>query len=202
MTIRQKGKMDNILQILNQPIITTLLSLSIGGYLLKLISDHRAHKDSIREKSIELINEVGENFNNVMGRIFGYIRRGDFSNIAQDDDLNSKLGKLFTNRLNVEIKSQAYLRSKDFSKKYESLVFEFKEISMYMDKLSKGTDKKKINSEVLRHMQSLSDNWPIEKERSFTDDVKPEYKELAEWTTMVSRRVSWLLSFYLSKALK
>ena len=193
--------MDTVFLFLNQPIIITLLSLAIGGYFLDVISDRRAKKAIIREKSIDLISEVGNNFNSVVSRIFGHIRTGNLK-VKQDNKLKDRIGILFTNRLNVMVKSKAYLRSKDFAHKYETLVFELNDIYEYMDKLSKDLGRENTISEILIHIQTLSNAWPLENENIFTNNVEPEYKELADWATMVSKRVRWLLSSYLTRVLK
>ena len=102
--------MDKLLTFLSQPIIVTLLSLLIGSYLFTLLAERR---EKIRDKAIQLIEEVGSDLNAVFSRTIGRIKLGDF-NVERDSPLTEKKGLLFTKRFSVRIRSESYLKNKDF----------------------------------------------------------------------------------------
>ena len=81
--------MDKLLTFLSRPIIVTFFSLLIGSYFFTLLSERRAKREKIREKSIQLIEEVGNDLNAVFSRIIGHIRLGDF-NIEANSSLIEK----------------------------------------------------------------------------------------------------------------
>ena len=66
--------MDKLLTFLSQPIIVTLLSLLIGSYLFTLLAERRAKREKIREKAIQLIEEVSSDLNAVFSRTIGRIK--------------------------------------------------------------------------------------------------------------------------------
>ena len=55
--------MNSIIDFINQPIVISLITITVGGYLLNLISDRRSMNDKLRDKSIEFITNAGNNIN-------------------------------------------------------------------------------------------------------------------------------------------
>jgi hypothetical protein len=192
--------MNSLFDILNSPLVLTLLSLTIGGFLLGLLSDRRARKDKIRDKSIELLTEIGENINEVSSLLYGSIRREE--TLSQPHrTLNEKVGILISQRMGIQVRSEAYLESKDFYKKYEFLIWELYFIRNALESLSKEHDFNQVTSKVQKRINFLHETWPLEDE-SLNEDHKPPYRELFLWTQMIVNRAANLLSSNLKSALK
>ncbi|MBM0743822.1 hypothetical protein JOY44_19735 [Phormidium sp. CLA17] len=192
--------MNKLLIFLSQPIIITLLSLLIGSYLFTLLAERRAKREKSREKAIQLIEEVGNDFNAVFARIIGRVRLGNF-NIERDSPLNEKRGLLFTKRFSVRIKSEAYLRNKDFWKKYDYLVFEIDKIITVMKSTTEVADVQEIVKEIRRHQQKLFHEWTIDEDRR-EPNVSSLSDELEIWHRMIWDRAVWLLSTNLKAELR
>ncbi|MCY7321555.1 MAG: hypothetical protein LH660_07085 [Phormidesmis sp. CAN_BIN36] len=194
--------MDKLLTFLSQPIIITLLSLLIGSYLFALLAERRAKREKIREKAIQLIEEVGNDLNAVFSRIIGRVRLGNF-NIEKDSPLNEKRGLLFTKRFSVRIKSEAYLKNKDFWQKYDYLVFEIDKIITVMRSITELADAQKIVQEIREHQQRLFHEWTIDEERyKHKPNASSPSDELEVWHRMIWDRAVWLLSTNLKAELR
>ncbi|MGK2959536.1 MAG: hypothetical protein ACSLFB_14335, partial [Acidimicrobiales bacterium] len=150
--------MNLIIDLLNQPIVLTLLSLIIGGYLLSLIADRRARKDKVREKAIEFLTEVGDDINIVASLIYEQLWTED----AQDSSiLKEKIGVLFTKRISVQVKSQAYLNSEDFYRQYNLLVWEFEGVRYFLSKLETEDIPEQIIIQIQKRRNRLNESWLI-----------------------------------------
>ena len=68
--------MNAIIEFINQPFFVSLLTITVGSYLLNLITDRRSRNDKLREKSIDFITNAGNNINNFYPRIYEQLRRG------------------------------------------------------------------------------------------------------------------------------
>lgn len=194
--------MDKLLTFLSQPIIVTLLSLVIGSYLFTLLAERRAKREKIREKAIQLIEEVGNDLNAVFSRIIGHIRLGDF-NIERDSSLTEKKGLLFTKRFGVRIRSESYLKNKIFWQRYDYLVFETDSIITVMKSITEVEDTQEIIREIREHQQRLFHEWPIDKERyKSASNASSLSDELKVWHSMIWDRAVWLLSTNLKAELR
>src|SRR5205085_10299200 len=129
--------MNEIFAILNKPLILTILTLSIGSYLFSRLSERRTKKDKIREKAIQLLEDVGTDVNAAISSIYGRIRTQDFE-IKPDSFIDEKRKALFNKRFSVRIRSSVYLKSEEFWKEYEQVTFEIDKIVLFMDTLSKN----------------------------------------------------------------
>jgi Asp-tRNA(Asn)/Glu-tRNA(Gln) amidotransferase A subunit family amidase len=186
--------------ILNEPIIITLLTLSVGGLLFNGLTAHRARKEKIREKAIELLEEVGRDLNSAISLIFGRIRNNSFV-IENDSPFEEKRRELFTKRFTVRIRSKTYLKSDEFWQKYERLMFELDRIIRLIKSLSKDYDLVKLVSEIQEKKKRLEQDWPIG-ESAFNSNYDPPSNELEEWTHMVFNRAVWLLTVNLKIVLE
>jgi hypothetical protein len=113
--------MDSIINFLNSPFFLTLVSLTVGGYLLTFLSDRRARKDKIRDKAIELLEETGQDINVLTGRLYGQLRYKRIE-VGPGSFLSDALGTLFTKRLSNRVLSEAYFDSPKYSRQYLSTV--------------------------------------------------------------------------------
>lgn len=193
--------MDAFLEFLDKPIVVTLLSLTLGGYLLSLLSDRRARKDKIRDKAIELLTEVGSDVNRVTGSLFGYLRSGRVQ-IPRDSDLNRAMGNLFLKRMSIRVRSQAYLGSEDFSQKYDTLVWQLRRLMDAMGTLAGEDDLDQVVADIRNRKKRLGDAWPLDEEEVRLESREPPFDELLAWTEMIVHRATHLLSTYLKSSLK
>jgi hypothetical protein len=194
--------MDKLLTFLSQPIIITLLSLLIGSYLFTLLAERRSKREKIREKAIQLIEEVGNDLNAVFSRVIARIRFSNF-NIEKDSPLTEKQGLLFTKRFSVKIRSESYLKNKDFYKKYDYLVFEIDKIVTVMKSITDMEDVQEIIREIREHQQKLFHEWTIDEERyQPKSNASSLSDELKVWHRMIWDRAVWLLSTNLKAELR
>jgi len=192
--------MDTVFALLNQPIVLALLSLTIGGYLLSLLSDRRARKDKIREKAIELLTEVGDNINAVTARLFGILRSKKVQ-LQKGSDLDEKIGRLFIRRMSVQVRSKAYLNSEEFYRRYEYLVWQLRRVRDSLVTLSGEYDLEQETAKIQAQKKRLLDFWPLEDELQATEG-EPPFSELLSLTQMIVNRAVWLLSSNLKSVLK
>ena len=190
---------------LNQPIVLTLLSLTIGGYLLSLLSDRRARKDKIRDKAIELITEISNDVNAVTAHLFGIIR----SQAVQGRDfalLNERVGHLLTQRMSVRVRSAAYLKSEEFYPKYNIVVWELRRVREFLirlSELSEGAEVEQLITEVQHWQNWLSQAWPFEiKKKVERPELYIPFDEFYNWGEMLVDRATWLFTSNLKSALK
>jgi hypothetical protein len=190
--------MREFLTFLNQPIVGTLLTLAIGGYLFSRITERKTRKDKIREQAISFLEEVGNDMNWILSRIFGRIRRKDF---GVDATIDEKRVELFEKRFSVRIKSKAYLESKDFSEKYEAITFEISLIVKYIRSLSTTYDLGKVITDIQKHKERIAADWPLTEEE-LESKREPPWNELETWAEMIWNRATLLLSTNLEVVIK
>jgi hypothetical protein len=192
--------MNTFFDFLNQPFILTMISLTIGGFLLGLLSDRRARKDKIRDKAIELLTEIGENINEVSSLLYGPIRREE--PLSQPHrTLNEKIGILISQRMGIRVRSEAFLKSNDFYGKYELLIWQLYRIRETLEAISKEDDPNQAAAKVQKRINYLRETWPLKNE-SLDEDHKSPYRELFLWTQMIVNRAAYLLSSHLKSAVK
>lgn len=62
--------MTSIIEFLNQPIVVTLITLSIGSILLNVIADRTSRKNKLRDEAIEFLTETGTEINSVVSTMY------------------------------------------------------------------------------------------------------------------------------------
>jgi hypothetical protein len=122
--------MNSILDFLNQPIVLTLVTLTVGSYLLNLVTERRARKDKLREKTIDFLSEAGNNINQFLTHVYRQLRT---NNIELDQAIADGLKELHSKRIGIQVGSQAYLNSKDFPKQYYQLLDELGGVVLCID---------------------------------------------------------------------
>ena len=78
----------------------------------------RATRDARRDKSVAFLEETSKQINDVLTDIFRYTKA---SQKPPDDSLRKTSSALFKQRLDVAIRSEAYLQSSTFPKQYDEL---------------------------------------------------------------------------------
>ncbi|MBV9924758.1 MAG: hypothetical protein JOZ96_06915 [Acidobacteria bacterium] len=192
--------MKDILEFLSQPIITSLLTLTMGSYLLTWLTERRSKKDKIREKALQLFEEVGSDFNAILSMSYGHIRNSNFK-IHKDSPLDVKRAELFTKRFSVRIKSKAFLGSDEFWQRHEQLTFEIDRLVRLMMSLSDDDDPAEVIKTIREHQERLAKKWPFE-ERPEHSPYPPPSNELVIWVDMIWDRAVWLLGENLDQVLR
>ena len=192
--------MEQVLTLLSKPIVLTLLTLTIGSYLFARLTERRSKREKIREKALQLLDDVGNDLNSVISLMYGHIRNGDFQ-IQESSPVNDRRAGLFTKRFSVRIKSKVFLRSDEVWRRYEQLTFEIDKIVRFMCSLSKDYDVPDVIKTIKEHQARFAKDWPFE-ERATHSKYTPPSDELVIWTDMVWDRSVWLLGENLNTILR
>jgi hypothetical protein len=192
-----ESTMNSFFVFLNQPFVLTIMSLTIGGFLVRLLSDRRARNDKIRDKAIELLTEIGENINEATSLLYGPIRREE--PLSQPHrTLDEKIEILVNQQMGIRVRSEAFLKSNDFYVKYNSLIWQLSRIRDILEALSKEHDSNQVAAQVQKRIDNMREAWPLNDESLKEDHISP-YRELFLWTQMiVNRAVDLLLSHLMS----
>ena len=188
--------------VVDKPIFRTLLTLFVGGYLLKTISDSRAKKDKIREKAIEFLEETGSDINSVFSMIYGCLRSNNLT-IVVNSELYKKRGELFTKRFLVRIRSKAYFKKDIFWKQYDDIVWELHHIVNFMvENTSRDYETDDIVNLIESNIARFKKDYPFHNDRKPNNKFNSPVKELFIWTEMVWDRANYLIANYLENSLK
>jgi len=184
---------DHLLVFLSRPVVLSALTLAFGSYLLTRFTERRAKRDKIREKALQLLEDVGNELNSVISIIYGHIRTSQFE-IQKDSPVNEKRSGLFIKRFSVRIRSQVFLESDEFWQRYDQLTFEIDKIVRLMGTLSANYDLAEVAERIKQHQMRFAASWPFD-ERSTHSKYPPPSDELVIWADMVwDRSVSLLTS--------
>ncbi len=190
--------MEYVLNFLSKPIVLTLISLTIGSYLFTRLTEIRSKKEKIREKSLQLLEEVGTDVNSVISSIYGHIRDGNFQ-IQRKSPLDQKRGDLFRKRFSVRIRSEVFLNSDEFWQRYEDLTFELDSLVRFMMSLSKEYELESVVNQIKAKQEQFAISWPDQKERSLNPKYPPPSGELKIWADMIWDRANSLIVTNLNK---
>jgi hypothetical protein len=189
--------MDMILSVLNQPIVLTLVSLLVGGFLLNLITERRARENRLREKRIEFISDVAQHVNSFLPNLYEPLRTG---NLGMNQEIAASLKEIMATRMTVQIGSKAYLRSEDFSQKYNVILDELLFFIHIFIQASSAGSQEGLVSRIEERRGQFAKNWPLEETLSATDGQLNE--NLIVWLDMIAHRATDLLSSSLEKSIR
>jgi|GEM_PF-2639569 len=190
--------MDSILTVLSKPIIITALTLTIGSYLFARLTELRSKREKIREKSLQLLEDVGSDINAVISLMYGHIRRGDFG-MDVTSPLNEKRAALFTRRFSVRIRSKGFLQTDDFWERYDQLIFEIDRIARLMMSLSHEYVTDDVVNQIEANKKRFAREWPFEDRIEHSQYEHRLSTELVRWADMVWDRANSLITTYLQK---
>lgn len=182
--------MTSIIEFLNQPIVLTLITLSVGSYLLDVIADRRSRKNKLREEAIKFLTETGNDINSVVSTMYGHL---EGHNSERDLKLVERLTRLFAKRMSVQIGSQAYLNSDEFHQHYDRLLEELEGVAFYLAREQEQDSSEQIISQIQERRNRLGKAWPIENETQQAPAIEPA-DELMLWMHMILHRTTHLLS--------
>jgi hypothetical protein len=189
--------MHRILEILNQPIVLTLITLTVGSYLFSLIAERRSRKDKLKDKAIEFLTQAGDNLNAFYPQIYRQLR-ADRAEVNQE--ITNGLGDLFATNISVQVGSQAYLNSDEFHRRYMQLLNEFAAVVTYMTELEQGATPDGIIAQIRERRNRLGDSWPLPS-RPTDPSTGRTADEFIEWMDAIVNRAAALLSSHLKSVL-
>ena len=172
-------------------IANTLITLIVGGLILKWISDKRTKRDKIREKSIEFLDEISMDLNSVISLTFGSIRRQQY--LTEHSELTEKRGKLFTKRFKVRINGEALLNDKDFSKKYGLLIWEIYDLTNCLF-VQKDLNEDELMELIKQRISRLEKEWEIKEGFKSREKLTPVFQNMLHWNEMIYERAISLLT--------
>jgi hypothetical protein len=190
--------MDAVLAFLNQPIVLTLVTLTLGSYLLSLVTDRRSRKDKLKDHAIDFLTEAGKSFNEVLPHIYRHLRTG---HIAVDPAVDDALRNLFAKSMSIRIGSQAYLKSNDFHTRYSALVNELTAVVSCIAESAGGDVSQGAITMVREKRRGLAGRWPLPDE-SPSPDTGQLLDELVSWMDMIINRTTELLTSHLESAMR
>lgn len=182
--------MDSILDFLNQPIVLTLITLIVGSYLLSLVAERRSRRDKLRDQAIQFLTEASNYIGIFVPHIYEQLRTG---NLETTTEMTEALKNLFTNRMRIQVGSQAYLKSEHFYQQYFQLLDEFPGVLESIQALENGEDAEKIVLRAQNHCKQLLESWPLEEESLHPPSGEP-VDDLILWMDLVMHRMTDLIS--------
>lgn len=196
--------LPDYLSILNEPIVSTILGLLVGGLLFGILSDRRARKAKRLERAIEFIDEIGVDLNSVLTPMFRYIRtdRGEGSDDSEQlrkqqasllASLQRKVPQLYEKRLSIEVQVEAFLprRSQSFPIRYHDLVRQLEFILRVLEEIAARKEIAGYVERIQNHKRLFAEKWPFADSATGRNLQQP-FRELDEWVEMV-----WVRSRYL-----
>jgi hypothetical protein len=190
----------------NQPIFLTLLSITLGGIAITLITKNIEHKSKRREMAINFLNDMGLKFSSILAVLTGHIKRKDYGEKISEKAIKLK-GSLFSERFSVRVKSKAYLKNNDFWKKYDYLIYDI-DILLYIMKSSNPSNYIDKIDERMKLLQEywlitdiqLKENDSIFKKEKLEDIPNDDYhNKLTKWSNMIWIRANILIQESLEK---
>ena len=183
----------DFISFLEKPIINTLITLVIGGFLFKWISDRRTKQDKIREKALEFLDEIALELNSVISMTFGQIRRETF--LSEDDSLRNKKDALFSKRFAVRIKGEALLNDPELTQKYDTLVWELNDlIDMLYQSQTDEIEEASLRPNIQIRIQQLTSNWPLKHELVPQEELSELFHDFIQWNNMIYERAIDMLT--------
>jgi len=186
--------------ILKHPLLITLISVIIGSGLFNYLTEKRARENARVQQEIEFINETANQINAAIINVYGIIHSDSISSY-DIETVDSAIGGLDDNRMNVKIKSMAYFSDTSFYDNYISIQEELDDMSRYLESVQNNSfDSIKDLSYIKTRILSLQNEWklnPVTK----TEHESP-FKELYIWTELIEDRTESILSDALKKSIK
>lgn len=189
--------MDAVLDFLNQPIVLTLVTLTVGSYLLNLVAERRSRRDRLKDQAIEFLTDAGDHINAFVVTIFEKLRT---NRIVVDQSIMDAIKELFVRRMSIEVGSRAYLKSELFHQQYFSLLDQYADVMASMAEIENGSSKVEMLPKIRQKQIKFSRSWPLEGEKT-TPDSDELVDELIRWMEMISRRVTDLLTKNLNRVI-
>lgn len=190
--------MNAIIEFINQPFFVSLLTITVGSYLLNLITDRRSRNDKLREKSIDFITNAGNHINNFFPHIYEQLRQGK---IETSPAIADGLRDLFSTRMSVQVGSQAFLKSDVFHLQYFKLLDELAAVVVCISAHEQGGPTEETILKAQKHRKSLGESWPIPDDPPDSKSNQP-VEELIMWMDMIVRRTTHLLTMNLKQVIR
>jgi len=179
--------------LLDHPLFIALVSVLIGSGLFGYLTYLRSKRDTIKNKAIEFLEDVSNDFNDVLLLIYSFIKSkndGKELSTTHYESLEKAIYRLFSKRMNVRVKSEAYLKNSNFWKIYDKsawAIMDTKEVIKCISNVSEPSDIITIidtyNLDLANYMKiDINELEPIEVDKNLSSP----YYEL-----MIRMRIVW-----------
>jgi hypothetical protein len=182
---------------LRHPLVIALVTLAVGTGLLGYWDYLRRRSDEIRDLSLGFIDEVAAAVNAPMPLIFGPLRRG---NPSVSQDLHDRITDLYALRMQVQVKSTAYLESEVLSEQYGGIARQIYELMRTMETVEESHDVRKAAREAREHVAKLKACWGLEPGKH--DDLAEPYPDLLAWADLIWMRSAAVLTCHTQLVLR
>jgi hypothetical protein len=189
--------MENFLELLNQPIVLTLVTILFGSYLLSVVADRRARKIKLRDEAIQFLQDAGNHINQIFPLIYRNLRTGV---IQVDHHIEKGLTDLFSKRMSIQVGSQAFLDSEFFYNQYFELLDQIAAVIVSMSAYEPDA-REKVIAQIKKSRLQLSEDWPVRNEALILESREPVDEYIA-WMDMIMLRTTELLSTHLEAAMR
>lgn len=209
--------------VLNEPLVSTLLTLGIGGFLFSLLADRRARRGKNLEKAVETVDAMGKDLNHVLTALFLYIRSGNYTGsgggdpgvaanrAAASEKLHGYVSDLYAKRFAILVQTKAFVptrpswwpgaRRPAITKRYRLLVRNIESLLQLTDRAYNDPQWETSESDVRKKIEELEAAWPL-KWTVPKRALKPRFGVLNEWGEQIWARAAALLSSTLSYILR
>lgn len=189
--------MNSILEFLNQPIVLTLITLLVGSFLLDLVAERRSRRDKLRNQAIQFLTEASNHIGELAPHIYEQLRTGK---LETTPEMAEGLKELFSRRMSIQVGSQAYLQSPEFSLRYLELLNEFPGVIESIRMLERGGDVQEALAHIRRRISRLRETWPLPDEALHPQTGEP-LDALILWMDLVMHRITDLITSHLRAVL-
>jgi hypothetical protein len=214
-----------VVGVLSSSLVSTLITLGVGGLLFSILADRRARRNHNLDKAIETVDRVAGDLNGALTLLNSYIRRGNFLDSPEVPgggslpayrkrvavQLEGKVADLFSKRFAVSVQAQAFIEGAgrgwvrpppmDFVARYRLLARNM-ELLVRLTGLVYASPQGHGKGDVIRERRAaLIKEWPLESEIQ-PRALKPPFDELNQWAEEVSARAADLLTSTLRHLLR
>lgn len=200
-----------VVGVLDSPLVSTLITLGVGGLLFSVLADRRARRGHNLDKAIEVLDRVAGDLNGVLTTLFGYIRRGNITDydppVAPAElvagrrrtaaKLEGKIPDLYGKRFAIALQSQAFIGSArrggaggappDFASRYRLLVWHLEMLVRITGQVYANPQGHGQEAEIRERRAALVREWPLESDVA-PRRLTPPFNELNQWAEEVAAR--------------
>jgi hypothetical protein len=169
------------------PLTITLISVILGSWMFGWVMEKKREKDSKQEQKIIFLNETGKD----LQKVFSYLNGIIYEEAIDDYDvcyIDTLIGIVHDNHMNVNIKSIVYLSDTTFNITYGSIEDELDNLDEYLTNIkNKRFDTVFVSNELATKISTLEKKWNIEADTIKIEHKYP-YKELSIITGLIEKK--------------
>jgi hypothetical protein len=186
----------NLLNFLDNKSIAGILQVLIGAGLLGSWSRKRDDQKARQDEIIRFVNDTADLLNGSLSKLFGCIRRSNFSDLS---GLNESTGALFEKRMSIRVRSRVLLDSEEFSRELDILIWQISHCRDAIHNYGLSKNNEAIQQLIHEKINNLSalDHIKI----STNTKLESPWNDLLLWAECIWQHSDYLLSRVLEVAL-